>query len=51
MRVRLAEQGRRAKVNDFWIAAVAAASNLDVVTQDSDFDVIEQVGGPTVVRV
>ena len=51
LRVRLAEEGRRAKVNDLWIAAVALANNMDVVTQDDAFDVIEEVGGPTVVRV
>ena len=51
LRVGLAERGRRAKVNDLWIAAVAAANGLDVVTQDDDFDAIEEVGGPAVVRV
>jgi predicted nucleic acid-binding protein len=51
LRVRLAEQGRRAKINDLWIAAVAQANSMDVVTQDDDFDVIEAVGGPRVVRV
>ena len=51
LRVRLAEQGRRAKVNDLWIAAVAIANNMDLVTQDDDFDVIEGAGGPSVVRV
>ena len=51
LRVRLAEQGRRAKVNDLWIAAVALANDMDVITQDDDFDVIEEAGGPVVVRV
>lgn len=51
LRVRLAEEGRRAKVNDLWIAAVAAANQLDIVSQDNDFDAIESVGGPTVIRV
>ncbi|CAN5868239.1 type II toxin-antitoxin system VapC family toxin [soil metagenome] len=51
LRVRLAEEGRTAKVNDLWIAAVAAANGMDVVSQDSDFDEIERVGGPTVIRV
>ena len=49
--VRLPEAGRSAKVNDLWIAAVAAANNMDVVTQDTDFDAIEAVGGPAVIRV
>lgn len=51
LRVRLAEVGRRAKVNDLWIAAVALANDMDVVTQDDDFDVIEEAGGPLVIRV
>ncbi len=51
LRVRLAEQGRRAKINDLWIAAVAQANDLDVVSQDDDFDVIEEAGGPLVIRV
>ena len=51
LRVRLAEEGRTAKINDLWIAAVAAANGMDVVSQDNDFDAIEGVGGPTVIRV
>lgn len=51
LRVRLAEQGRRAKINDLWIAAVAKANGMDVITQDDDFDVIEQAGGPSVIRL
>lgn len=51
LRVRLAELGRCAKVNDLWIAAVAKANDMDVVTQDDDFDVIEEAGGPLVIRV
>ena len=51
LRVRLAELGQRAKVNDLWIAAVAAANDMDVATRDDDFDVIEQAGGPAVIRV
>lgn len=51
LRVRLAEQGRRINVNDLWIAAVAAANDLPVVTQDSDYDPLESVGGPQVIRI
>ena len=51
LRVRLAEQGRTAKVNDLWIAAVVKANGMDVVTQDADFDLIEEAGGPRVIRV
>ena len=49
--VKLAEDGRRAKVNDLWIAAIAAANNLPVITQDDDFEPIEAVGGLVVIRV
>ncbi|MGI8666152.1 MAG: type II toxin-antitoxin system VapC family toxin [Jatrophihabitans sp.] len=51
LRVRLAEEGRRAKVNDLWIAAIAAANDLPVVTQNDDFDPIEAVGGPLAIHV
>ncbi len=51
LRVRLAEQGRSAKINDLWIAAIAMAEDMDVVTQDADFDPIEGAGGPRVIRV
>jgi predicted nucleic acid-binding protein len=51
LRVRLAEEGRAAKVNDLWIAAIAAANKMDIVSQDGDFDAIETVGGPHVIRV
>ena len=51
LRVRLLEHARRAKVNDLWIAATAAANGLDVVAQDDDFDAIEAVDGPRVIRV
>lgn len=51
LRTRLAEERRTAKVNDLWIAAVAMASGMDVVSQDDDFDAIELVGGPVVIRV
>lgn len=51
LRVRLAEEGRRAKINDLWIAAIALANNVPIVTQDDDFDPIESVGGPPVIRV
>jgi predicted nucleic acid-binding protein len=51
MRVHLAETGRRARINDLWIAAVAAANRLPVVTQDDAFDVVEGVAGLLVIRV
>ena len=51
LRVRLAEEGLRINVNNLWIAAVAAANDLPIVTQDSDYDPLEAIGGPTVIRV
>jgi predicted nucleic acid-binding protein len=51
LRVQLAEHGRRSNVNDLWIASVALANGLPVVTQDDDFDVLAEVGALEVVRV
>jgi predicted nucleic acid-binding protein len=51
LRVRLAEEGRRINVNDLWIAAVAAANDLPVVTQDCDYDPLGSIGGPQVIRI
>ena len=51
LRVRLAQAGRKMNVNDLWIAAVALANSLPVVTQDADFDVIHDLGGPVIVQV
>jgi hypothetical protein len=50
MRHRLAETGRRVTVNDLWIAAIAVARGLPVVTQDSDFDALADLGGPAIIR-
>ncbi len=50
-RVLLAESGRRANVNDLWIAATAASRGLPVVTQDDDFAAVEGLAGLVVVRV
>jgi hypothetical protein len=51
IRVHLAETGRRMRVNDLWIAAVAAANRLPVVTEGDDFDPVEGVAGLVVIRV
>jgi predicted nucleic acid-binding protein len=51
MRVHLAQTGRRIRVNDLWIAAVAAANSLPVVTQDDHFDPVRGVAGLAVIRV
>jgi hypothetical protein len=51
LRVHLAESGRRVRVNDLWIAAVALANQLPVVTQDDDFDPVQGVAGLVVIKV
>lgn len=38
MRVALAAVRRRVPINDLWIASVALANKLPVVTHDDDFD-------------
>ena len=49
--MRLAQAGRKLKVDEGWIAAVARADDLPVITQDADLEVIEALGGPAVIRV
>lgn len=51
LRVHLAESGRRVRINDLWIAAIAAGGGLPVVTQDDDFDVVDGVAGLSLIRV
>lgn len=51
MRVALHEAGRRVNVNDLWIAAVAGANGLAVVSQDADYDVLAELGLVEVIRV
>ncbi|WP_367280063.1 PIN domain-containing protein [Nocardioides sp.] len=42
--------GRAVPANDLWIAATAVAHDLPVVTQDSDFDVLAELGLLEVIR-
>jgi predicted nucleic acid-binding protein len=51
LRIHLAESGQRVRINDLWIAAVAASRGLPVVTQDDDFDALDGVAGVAVIRV
>ncbi|MCW2527841.1 MAG: ribonuclease [Pseudonocardiales bacterium] len=51
LRDRWQETGRRINVNDLWIAAVALGNGLPIVTQDADFDALEDIGGPKLIRV
>ena len=49
--VHVAETGRRVRINDLWIAAIATSRGLPIITQDSDFDALEGLADVTVVRV
>ncbi len=51
LRLHLADSGRRAPVNDVWIAAISLAHRLPIVTQDSDFDALEDFPGIQLIRV
>ena len=51
LRVELHGAGRRVNVNDLWIAAVAIANGLPVVSQDDDFAVLSELGLLTVISV
>lgn len=51
LRTYLAERGRRVRINDLWIAAIAASRRLPVVTQDDDFDALEGAPHFAVIRV
>lgn len=50
LRIHLAETGQRVRINDLWIAAIAASRGLPVVTQDDDFVPLDGVAGLTVIR-
>ena len=50
LRVHLAETGRRMGVNDLWIAAIAVARGLPVITGDDDFAALEGAAGFAVIR-
>lgn len=51
LRVHLRDAGRRMGVNDLWIAAIAVANGLPVVTRDVGFDALDGVHGVSVIRV
>jgi predicted nucleic acid-binding protein len=51
LRIHLAETGRRVRVNDLWIAAIAASRDLPVVTQDDDFAALDGAANMTIIRV
>jgi predicted nucleic acid-binding protein len=51
LRVHLGRSGRRVNINDLWIAAVALANGLPIVTQDQDFDALADFPGITLIHV
>jgi predicted nucleic acid-binding protein len=51
LRVKLAEHKRRVNVNDLWIASIALANDLPVVTQDADFEPLAALGALSVIAV
>jgi predicted nucleic acid-binding protein len=51
LRIHLAETGRRVRINDLWIAAIAASRALPVVTQDEDFAALDGAANLTIIRV
>jgi predicted nucleic acid-binding protein len=51
LRIYLAETGRRVRVNDLWIAAIAASRALPVVTQDDQFAALDGAANLAIIRV
>lgn len=51
LRHAVAAAGRRPNVNDLWIASIALAHGMPVITQDEDFRVLSDLGGPEVIMV
>ena len=51
LRVHLAETGRRVRINDLWIAAIAASKHLPIVTQDDDFEALGGVADLSIIRL
>jgi predicted nucleic acid-binding protein len=50
-RIHLAETGRRVRINDLWIAAIAASRTLPVITQHDDFAALDGARGLTIIKV
>jgi predicted nucleic acid-binding protein len=51
LRIHLAETGRRVRINDLWIAAIAASRGLPVITQDDDFEALDGAANLAIIRV
>lgn len=51
LRVHLADTGRRMGSNDLWIAAIAVARGMPVITQGDDFAALQGAPGFAEIRV
>lgn len=51
LRVHLLEKGLSVPVNTVWVAATAIANSLPVVTRDDALDVLDGVGGLSIIKV
>jgi predicted nucleic acid-binding protein len=51
LRIHLAETGGRVRINDLWIAAIAASRALPVVTLHEDFAALDGAANLTIIRV
>ena len=51
LRIYLAETGRRVRINDLWIAAIAASRRLPVVAQGANFAALDGAANLTIIRV
>lgn len=51
LRLALRDRRRRMNVNDLWIASIAVANRLPIVTQDADFDALDGLPGVELIRV
>lgn len=51
LRVELHGAGRKTPVNDLWIAAIARANDLPVLTQDDDFDALADLDLLRVIKI
>lgn len=51
LRVHLAATGRRANINDLWVAATGLANRIPVYTQDADFGPVSGVSGLEIIEI
>jgi predicted nucleic acid-binding protein len=51
LRFRLAQTGRRVNISYIWVASIALANDLPVVTQNHHYGPLEDLSGPVVIQV